>query len=77
MGTARPGLASSRGPTARQQEILRLLAEDLSCAEIGRFLGISAVTVGTHLRALANRLGLKGTGEVRAHARGMGDRIKP
>ena len=47
-----------RAITDRQWEILNLLAEDLSTAEIARRLGISEVTARRHISLLLPRLGL-------------------
>ena len=43
--------------TARELDVLRLLAEGLQHEEIGRRLGISSETVRTHLRKASDRLG--------------------
>ena len=43
--------------TARELDVLRLLAEGFQHEEIGRQLGISAETVRTHLRKASDRLG--------------------
>jgi DNA-binding NarL/FixJ family response regulator len=61
-----PGLARINGPhgtarnrplTAREIDVLRLLAEGLSHEEIGSRLSISSETVRTHVRKAADRLG--------------------
>jgi DNA-binding NarL/FixJ family response regulator len=55
-----PALArtSARGKlTARELDVLGLLAEGLQHEEIGRRLGISSETVRTHLRKACDRLG--------------------
>jgi DNA-binding NarL/FixJ family response regulator len=49
--------APSAKLTARELDVLRLLAEGLQHEEIGRRLGISSETVRTHLRKASNRLG--------------------
>jgi DNA-binding NarL/FixJ family response regulator len=43
--------------TAREREVLRLLAEGLAHEKIGGYLGIGAETVRTHLRKASERLG--------------------
>ena len=52
----RDGIASGK-LTARELDVLRLLAEGLQHEEIGRRLGISSETVRTHLRKASDRLG--------------------
>jgi DNA-binding NarL/FixJ family response regulator len=43
--------------TAREREVLELLAEGIGHEEIGKQLGIGAETVRTHLRKACERLG--------------------
>jgi DNA-binding CsgD family transcriptional regulator len=43
--------------TKRQQEIAECVAEGMSNKEIGRYLGISAATVKTHLHNIFERVG--------------------
>jgi len=45
--------------TAREQEILRLIADGLSNTEIGRQLYISETTVKTHVTHILQKLGLR------------------
>jgi DNA-binding NarL/FixJ family response regulator len=52
----RDGIAAGK-LTARELDVLRLLAEGLQHEEIGRRLGISSETVRTHLRKASDRLG--------------------
>jgi LuxR family transcriptional regulator, maltose regulon positive regulatory protein len=47
-----------RGITARQQEVVELIAAGCSNEEIGRRLGISARTVKAHSDALRQKLGV-------------------
>jgi DNA-binding NarL/FixJ family response regulator len=52
-----PDVAPNGKLTARELDVLRLLAEGLQHEEIGRRLGISSETVRTHLRKASDRLG--------------------
>ena len=47
------------GVSAREEEVLTLLAEGLTDREIGERLGISPRTVETHVGSLLNKLGVK------------------
>jgi DNA-binding NarL/FixJ family response regulator len=49
--------SSKSALTAREVDVLRLLAEGLSHEEIGQRLAIGAETVRTHVRKATNRLG--------------------
>jgi DNA-binding NarL/FixJ family response regulator len=52
---------SDGGPlTAREREILRLLAAGLSAPRIGHQLGISSHTVHRHVANMSSKLGLRG-----------------
>jgi DNA-binding NarL/FixJ family response regulator len=61
-----PGLASRRDPTrlsAREVEILSLLASGASTVEVSERLFISAVTVKNHLASIYRKLGCRGRTE--------------
>lgn len=68
-GGRRPGL------TARQRQILALVAQGLSGKEIASRLGISPKTVEFHKAGIAERLGVRGTAELVRYAlrRGLAD----
>jgi DNA-binding NarL/FixJ family response regulator len=51
-------IASASDLTARELEILRLLAEGLTTADIARRLFISGKTVGTHIEHILRKLGV-------------------
>lgn len=63
-GAAKPLLAL----TARQREVLQLLAEGRSAKEIGAALEISPRTVETHKYKMMDDLGVKTTAELIQHA---------
>jgi DNA-binding CsgD family transcriptional regulator len=46
-------------PTARQVEVLQLLADGLRSSEVAAALGISEATVRTHLRNVHRTLGVQ------------------
>jgi LuxR family maltose regulon positive regulatory protein len=58
--------------TAKEQEVLRLLATRLSRREIGQRLYVSLNTVKTHQRALYRKLGVENRAAAVARARGLG-----
>lgn len=53
----RPGLAAGTPLTARELSVLGLVAEGQSNREIGETLGLSALTVKSHLARIARKLG--------------------
>lgn len=54
-----------RPPTARQERIWALLAEDLSEAEVAHALGISIGTVKSHVDRLKQKLGVTSVAELK------------
>lgn len=67
------GPASSRPSapdvlTAREREVLQLLAEGWSTKKIASHLHVSAKTVETHRRRIMEKLGLKGIAELTKYA---------
>ena len=60
-----------RPPTARQERIWALLAEDLSEAEVAHTLGISIGTVKSHVDRLKHKLGVTSVAELKKARRWM------
>ncbi len=58
---AEPGATGLAGLTAREQEVLELIASGHSSPEIARRLGVSTRTVDSHRARLMNKLGLRKT----------------
>jgi DNA-binding NarL/FixJ family response regulator len=60
--SADTGTATVRPPSSvlspRETEVLRLVAEGLTDAEVGQQLAISRRTVGRHLESIYNKLGV-------------------
>ena len=55
--------------TAREIEVLRLMAEGRSSRDIATRLGISYATVRSHIRSLGGKLSVHSKGEAVAKAR--------
>jgi DNA-binding CsgD family transcriptional regulator len=69
----RPATAADpTGLTARQREVLALLAEGLSNAEIAARLTLSAKTVDHHVSAVLGKLGVPSRGQAAAAAHRLG-----
>ena len=66
--SARNHAAAGGGPTARQREVLQLLAEGHSMKEIAHALGISLSTAEFHKSSAMQRLGLRSTAELVKYA---------
>ncbi|MCS6991804.1 MAG: response regulator transcription factor [Chitinophagales bacterium] len=47
--------------TRREQEVLRLIAKEMTCAEIARALNNSPMTIITHRKNILRKLGVKNT----------------
>jgi len=71
-GPSRATAANPAGLTRRQVEVLRLLAEDLTDAEIAARLSLSAKTVGHHVSALLAKLNVGSRRQSVAAARRLG-----
>ncbi len=69
-GPAADAATPQAGPglTARGREVLSLLAQGLTSAQIARRLGISVETASTHRRNLMRRLGLRNKAELIRYA---------
>ncbi len=74
VGTTRPGGASpDNNPlSARETEILQLLAKGMSFNEIGEILGISPHTVTAHIKKIYRKLAVHSRGEAVYEATQMG-----
>ena len=59
---------SYRGLTARQREVLQLLAEGQSMKEVGRSLGLTARTVAFHKYRMMESLGLQNSSQLVKYA---------
>jgi DNA-binding NarL/FixJ family response regulator len=71
-GPNRATAANPAGLTGRQVEVLALLAEGLTDAEIAARLSLSAKTVGHHVSALLAKLGVGSRQQAAAAARRLG-----
>jgi DNA-binding CsgD family transcriptional regulator/tetratricopeptide (TPR) repeat protein len=71
-GPTRATAANPAGLTGRQVEVLGLLAEGLTDAEIARRLSLSTKTVGHHVSALLAKLGVGSRRQAAAAARRLG-----
>ena len=71
-GPTRATAANPAGLTCRQVEVLGLLAQGLSNAEIAARLSLSAKTVEHHVSALLAKLGVRSRREAAAAARRLG-----
>jgi DNA-binding CsgD family transcriptional regulator len=71
-GPNRATAANPAGLTGRQVEVLGLLAEGLSDAEIAERLSLSAKTVGHHVSALLGKLGVSSRRQAAAAAGRLG-----
>ena len=58
--------------TARERDVLSLLAQGVNIADIGTALGISRYTVGDHVKSLYRKLNISSRAEAALHARGLG-----
>ena len=54
----KPSASSPDGLTAREVEVLRLLAQGMTSAQIAEQLVISVVTVNFHVRSIYSKLGV-------------------
>ena len=61
-------MANSAGLTPRQVDVLGLLVEGLSNAEIAARLTLSAKTVDHHVQAVLRKLGVASRGQAAAEA---------
>ena len=66
--TVRPRAAGRARLTAREQDVVRLVADGRSNDEIGTALGIGSKTVETHLSRIFERFGVSSRAELAARA---------
>jgi DNA-binding CsgD family transcriptional regulator/tetratricopeptide (TPR) repeat protein len=71
-GPTRATAANPAGLTGRQIEVLRLVAEGLTDAQIAARLSLSAKTVGHHVSAVLAKLGVSSRGQAGAAAGPLG-----
>jgi DNA-binding CsgD family transcriptional regulator len=71
-GPSRTTSANPAGLTSRQLEVLALLAEDLSNAEIAARLSLSSRTVDHHVSAVLGKLAVSSRRQAAAAARRLG-----
>jgi bifunctional DNase/RNase/DNA-binding CsgD family transcriptional regulator len=62
-----PGRESSSILTRREVDVLRLVADGRTNAEVSRMLGVSVHTVGRHLQNAYSKLGVSGRAQAVAH----------
>lgn len=67
--TASAGAEEMAGISAREREVLALLAQGLTDREIGERLGISPRTVETHVGSLLSKLGVRNRAQAAARYR--------
>ncbi|WP_028605728.1 response regulator [Ottowia thiooxydans] len=69
---AQPAVAGEEELSAREREVLGLLAQGVRIADIGEMLGISRHTVGDHVKNIYRKLNISSRAEAALRARGMG-----
>lgn len=72
MAANAPGAASAADLSARERDVLGLLAQGERIADIAIRLGISRHTVGDHVKNIYRKLNIGSRAEAALHARGMG-----
>lgn len=67
-----PPLAAREELSAREREVLGMLAQGVRIADIGQLLGISRHTAGDHVKNIYRKLNISSRAEAALRARGMG-----
>jgi len=64
----KPGVPIARQLSAREREVLQLLAEGKSSKEMAARLGVAMATIETHRRQIMSKLGLRSVAELTKYA---------
>lgn len=72
LGIAQPQAAQAAELSAREREVLGLLAQGLRIADISALLSISRHTVGDHVKNIYRKLNVSSRAEAALTARGLG-----
>ncbi|WDQ98645.1 LuxR C-terminal-related transcriptional regulator [Devosia sp. J2-20] len=58
--------------TARELEVLSLIAKGLRNADVAQALGLAETTIATHIKAIYRKLGISTRAEAAVHANRLG-----
>ena len=68
IGSAQPFSSPEESLSSREMEILILIGEGLTTADIAKYLHLSVHTIDTHREKIKSKLGLKNGAELSRHA---------